>query len=269
MQVYAAQVETMDRGIGRVLDALERSGRLDETLVVFLSDNSGCAEVLQPAWMDEAPDRIRSMRTRTRSGERAHRGNTPASRPGPESTYASYGREWANLSNTPFREYKHWVHEGGIATPFIAHWPGGLSGAGAIRHRPHQLPDVMATVLEVTGAPYPDSWPGRDPLPPEGTSMLATWRGEGPAPDADKRLLYWEHEGNAAVRRGRWKLVRRHPGDWELYDMQTDRAELVDAAAHHPALVDELGTAYESWAERCGVLPRDVALREAARERSP
>lgn len=258
MEVYAAQVETMDRGIGRLVAALEATGRLDNTLFLFLSDNGGCAEEQPIGYVDEAEHRPPSLRARTRDGKRVFRGNTPAAWPGPESTFASYGRGWANLSNTPFREYKHWVHEGGIATPLIVHWPAGLgpSRAGTISHEPHQLPDVMATVLDATGATYPASSPGRDLQPLEGTSMLPSWRGEAAA----ERTLYWEHEGNAAVRRGRWKLVRKYPGPWELYDMVTDRTELDDVAARRPAVVAELSAAYEAWANRCGVIPREQIL---------
>lgn len=265
MEVYAAQVEAMDRGIGRILEALERRGELENTLILFLSDNGGCAEVLEPGWMDELPNRIRSMRTHTRDGERIFRGNTPDVRPGSEATYASYGRGWANLSNTPFREYKHWVHEGGIATPLVAHWPHGLGTSGTIRHDPHQLPDVMATVLDVTGIAYPETYPDRDVLPAHGASMLPCWQGE--PTDPDRHTLFWEHEGNAACRRGRWKLVRKYPGSWELYDIEADRSELTDLALRHPSVVEELSSSYGAWAERCHVIPRDRVLERLARQR--
>ncbi|BCJ34777.1 hypothetical protein Athai_22800 [Actinocatenispora thailandica] len=208
MAVYAAQIDRMDQGIGRVLDALEQTGRLANTLFVFLSDNGGCAEEMPVETVRDFITGFVAFDETTRAGDPVRPGNSPEILPGGEDTYATYGREWANLSNTPFREYKHWVHEGGIATPLIAHWPAGLGTEPRIVHGPHQLPDVMATVLELTGAPYPAQYQGRDVLPPEGTSMLPTWRGEQP-PD---RTLYWEHEGNAAVRRGRWKLVRKYPG---------------------------------------------------------
>lgn len=253
MEVYAAQVEQMDRGIGRIVDALEKTGQLDNTIVIFLSDNGGCAEELAPKWADEIANLPPHMRTHTRDGERIYRGNTPDVTPGPESTFASYGRCWANLSNTPFREYKHWVHEGGIATPLIAHWPAGLQDTGVLRHGPHQLTDMVPTLLEITGVPYPTSLPGRDPLPLEGVSMLSTLQG-GESPS---RYLYWEHEGNAAVRRDQWKLVCKYPGDWELYDIHADRTELHNLAAEQPDVVAELSQAYDTWAERCGVIPRD------------
>lgn len=253
MEVYAAQVHRMDAAVGKIVFALEATGQLNNTVLMFLSDNGGCAENLRPGWADEAPNPPIHLPRRTRDGLRVFHGNTPEVMPGPEETYASYGVAWANLSNTPFREYKHWVHEGGIATPFIIHWPEGPLHPGSIRHDPHQLPDVMATVLEITGTEFPDAYPGRDPLPPEGVSMLPTWRGDRAA----ERTQYWEHEGNCAVRQGRWKLVRKFDREWELYDMNLDRTELDDRAAAHPDVVAHLASSYQAWADRCGVIPRE------------
>jgi arylsulfatase len=254
MEVYAAQVELMDAGIGRILAAVDAAGKTDDTIVMFLSDNGGCAEDLLPAWVDELDHRPLYLRERTRDGGRVRRGNEPDRMPGGQDVFSSYGRAWANLSNTPFREYKHWVHEGGIATPFVVRWPAGLE-PGAITHVPHQLPDILATVLEITDAPA---------VPVDGSSMLDAWRGgEGPG-----HTLFFEHEGNAAVRRGRWKLVRKYPGDWELYDVAADRTELDDRAAAEPDVVAELTAAYDDWATRCGVVPRETILAgrgEAAR----
>ncbi|MGA8112495.1 MAG: arylsulfatase [Actinocatenispora sp.] len=256
MATYAAQIDRMDQGIGRVLTALEETGRLDDTIFLFLSDNGGCAEEMPPESVREFITGFVAFRDTTRAGAPVRPGNTPDIEPGPEDTYSTYGRAWANLSNTPFREYKHWVHEGGIATPLIAHWPRGLGTGDRIVHHPYQLPDVMATVLAATGARYPTEYQGRSVLPPEGHSMLGSWRG-GPA---EPHTLYWEHEGNAAIRRGRFKLVRKYPGDWELYDIDADRTELHDVAAEHPDVVAELSGAYRNWAQRCGVLPREEVL---------
>ncbi len=278
MEVYAAQVHRMDAAVGRIVAALEATGQLDDTVLMFLSDNGGCAENLEPGWTDELEDRPIHLPAHTRAGGRVFRGNTPAVVPGPEDTYASYGTAWANLSNTPFREYKHWVHEGGIATPFIVHWPAGRLAPGTVRHDPHQLPDVMATVLDVTGVDHPSGRPagsptgrptgpasghaGRDVLPPEGVSMLRTWRGDGrrDAAAESEHTLYWEHEGNAAVRQGRWKLVRKFGQDWELYDLDVDRTERNDVSGRRPNLVARLGSAYKAWAGRCGVVPREQIL---------
>jgi len=163
----------------------------------------------------------------TRDGRPILLGNTVDVVPGPEDTYASYGRAWANLSNTPFRYYKRWVHEGGIAAPFIASWPhGGLSG-GEVVHTPCQLVDILPTVLEAAGVEYPTSFDGHTIQPAEGRSMLAEF---GRGSTQEDTPLYWEHAGNGAIRRGRWKLVREYPRAWELYDMQSDRSELQDLA---------------------------------------
>lgn len=256
MEVYAAQVSRMDHGVGRIVEALRAGGDLDNTLVIFLSDNGGSAEGQPLGYVDETPTPHPAIHPRTRDGRRVFRGNSPAVMPGGEETYMSYGRSWANLSNTPFREYKCWVHEGGIATPFIAHWPAGLDAAGTIDHRAHQLTDIMPTVLEATGCAYPQSFPRRDLLPPEGVSMLPTWRGE----EVPDRALYWEHEGNAAIRRGRWKLVRKFPGEWELYDIVADRTELNNVADDNLVLVAELSLAYSQWAKRCKVIPREFIV---------
>ena len=259
MATYAAQVDRMDQGIGRVLDQLEATGRLDNTLVVFLSDNGGCAEEMPPGeGAREFVTAFVPLQETTREGEPVVPGNDPSLRPGPESTYMSYGRSWANLSNTPFREYKHWVHEGGISTPFIAHWPVGLPTDGSLCTVPSQLVDVLPTIAEAAGASYPTRRNGNAVPDVEGVSLLAALRGEG-SPDVE-RDLFWEHEGNCAVRRGRWKLVRKHRGPWELYDIVVDRTELDDLASAHPALVATLADAWQAWADRCGVIPREAVL---------
>lgn len=255
MAVYAAQVELMDAAVGRLVETLRTTGELDDTVIIFLSDNGGCAEEIPSAWVDELAHPPLHTPQKTLAGERVRRGNSPEITPGPPATFASYGKPWANLSNTPFREYKHWVHEGGISTPLIVRGPG--IGAGLTSHVPHQLPDVLATLLEVTGADYPRHFQDRDVPPLEGTSMVPTWRGEGLDPE---RLLFWEHEGNGAVRQGRWKLVRKHAQPWELYDLDADRTELVDRAGDDPDRVKELAEAYEQWAQRSGVLPREQVL---------
>src|SRR6202008_98185 len=189
-------------------------------------------------------------------------GNSPDIDPGPEDTYASYGRAWANLSNTPFRLYKRWVHEGGISTPLIVHWPAGGIGSRIV-HAPFQLTDVVPTVLEATGVEYPAAYEGRDVLPLEGRSMLPALRGDR----VEAGTLYWEHIGNTAIRRGRWKLVREQGLRWELYDIDVDRAGLVDLATRHPDVVSELAAAWSTWAGRVGVIPwervQEIYQREA------
>lgn len=262
MEVYAAQIDRMDQGIGRILRTLEETGQLENTLVIFLSDNGACAEdIPDNLTVEELVDKLMIAKEHTRTGEPVQFGNDPSVMPGPENTYQSYGRAWANLSNSPFRLYKHWIHEGGISTPLIMHWPAGKGQRNAIRHTPGYLPDIMATVLDVTGTPYPKEWQGKEIEPLEGHSLLPALSRE----IAERPPMFWEHEGNAAVRIGKWKLVRKYPDPWELYDMELDRTELHDVAAQHPERVQDMLAQYEAWANRCGVIPKeriDRLLRE-------
>lgn len=254
MEVYAAQIDRMDQGIGRILEALEDEGQLENTLVIFLADNGACAEdIPDDLTIDELVDRLMIAKEKTRAGEPIRFGNDPAVMPGPEDTYQSYGRAWANLSNAPFRLYKHWIHEGGIATPLIVHWPAGFSERNAIRHTPGYLPDIMATLLDATGTPYPATWQGHPIAPLEGTSLLPALKADLP----QRPPMFWEHEGNAAVRIGQWKLVRKYPDPWELYDLAQDRTELNDVSALHPDRVQDMLAQYQAWAARCGVIPRE------------
>ncbi|MBT5875706.1 MAG: arylsulfatase [Candidatus Latescibacteria bacterium] len=260
MEVYAAQIDRMDQGIGRIIAAVEEAGRLDDTLILFLADNGGCAEEIQPAWANFVRGRI--AHATTRDGRTIQVGNDPEIMPGGEETYQSYGVPWANLSNTPFREYKHWVHEGGIATPLIAHWPEGITDSGALRDQPAQLPDIMATCLDIAQASYPDFREGHSVIPHEGYSIQPIFANE----DSLREMLYWEHEGNCAVRYQNWKLVRKFAGAWELYDMKIDRTEMDDLAERYPEKVASLSMHYQSWADRCGVQPWESIL--SRRERA-
>lgn len=241
MEAYAAQVAALDRGVGRVLDALELAGMRDDTLVLFLSDNGASAEELPIGEAEEFKTNDEVLSTGTRAGLPIRIGNSPDITPGSEDTYASYGVPWANLSNAPLRKYKRWVHEGGIAAPLLVSWPNGGLKDGSVAQTPFQLVDILPTLLEAAGVASSQL---------EGRSMLPALRGEAVEP-AD---LYWEHVGNCAIRRGPWKLVRSYSEEWELYDLELDRTELHDLAGLFPGLVADLSGAWEDWAARVGVL---------------
>jgi arylsulfatase len=230
MAVYAAQIDRMDQNIGRVLARLDRMGASDNTLILFLADNGGCAEEI-------------------------NRG-TPGVGPGGPDSYWSYGLPWANASNTPFRLYKHWVHEGGISAPLIACWPGQIKSPGSITHQPGHLIDLMATCVDVGKGHYPETFNGRPVTPMEGKSLRPILEGRQRPPH---EAMYWEHEGNRAVRQDRWKLVSRYEGGnaWELYDMEADRTETNNLGATNPAKVKELSGLWDAWAARVGVQPWD------------
>jgi arylsulfatase len=241
MAVYAAQVDCLDRGIGRIVEKLRELGKLENTLLLFLSDNGGCSEDItgKDRWQED------DIPKKTADGRPIRIGNNPSIVPGPADTFASYGIEWATLSNTPFRRYKSWVHEGGISTPMIVHWPQGLRKTGLIHDTAHLI-DLLPTCLEVAGGDY------RGAQPLEGKSLLPILRGDA-APW--NRVLFWEHEGNRAVRDGRWKLVAINKEPWELYDLDDDRTEQKNLAAQQPDRVRDLAARYDAWAQRCGVLP--------------
>ena len=170
--------------------------------------------------------------------------------PGEPDTFASYGFGWANASNTPFRKYKKWIHEGGCASPLIAHWPAVIKDHGVLRHQVSHVIDLMATCVDISGATYPETFNGNTILPKEGVSLVPAFEDKPlnrPAP------LFWEHFGNRGMRDGRWKLVAGKSGNWELYDMEKDRTELNDLADAHPERVNEMIAAYNAWAKRVGV----------------
>lgn len=252
MEVYAAMVERMDQNIGRMVKALEEKGQLDNTLILFLSDNGGCAEELGPRMV------ARHVPLRTRTGELVRQGNRPEVMPGGPDTYQSYGQGWANASNTPFRLYKHWVHEGGIASPLIAHWPQQMKRGGGLDHQPAHLIDIMTTCLDAANTQHPTTYQGQPMQPLEGQSLLPALRGQR---RAVSRQLFWEHEGNRAVRDGDWKLVSRYPDQWELFHLAADRTETVDLAQREPARVRQLVARYEQWAARAQVVPWEEVLK--------
>lgn len=268
MEVYAAMVDRMDQGIGRIVAALDETGRFENTLVFFLQDNGACAELTgrmpdakrpeQPTLPAIAADVVRpeSRPSQTREGFPVLTGKLVM--PGGSDTYIAYGEGWANVSNTPFRLYKHWVHEGGISTPLIAHWPIGIAASrrNQLENQPGHLVDLMATCVDVAGAKYPTDRNGKDVKPRAGVSLRPAFAAE---PLKRMEPIFWEHEGNRAVRDGRWKLVARHKSPWELYDMESDRTESNDLRAMHPAIVSKMTAQYEAWAEKSGVHPWPVA----------
>ncbi|MEI6950007.1 arylsulfatase [Paraflavisolibacter sp. H34] len=234
MAVYAAMVDRMDQNIGRLRQWLRQSGQEKNTLVVFLSDNGASYENVDgPGFTPE----ILEARTK------------PAS---DSSSFTAYAYPGANVSNTPFRYYKHLVYEGGIATPFVASFPGFIR-PGRSSSQPAHVVDLMATCLDLAGVAYPRTFQNRPVKPTEGISLKpllkgTAWKGH----DA----LFWEHEGARAVRQGNWKLVSLYPENvWRLYDLKTDRSELRDLAAQKPQKVQQLAALYDSWATRAGVIP--------------
>ncbi len=227
MAIYAAQVDRMDQNIGKLIEALLDLGELDDTLVFFLSDNGGCAE---GGMLGRGPLEILTTK---------------------DGYSQSYGQAWANASNTPFRTYKHWVHEGGIATPLVVHWPAGVSAKGELRSEPTHLIDLMATALDVADAEYPSEFSGNQITPLEGVSMVPAFESR----PLDREALYWEHEGNRAVRFGKWKLVAKNGGPWELYDMGADRTETADLMPLEPEMGRRMIEMYTDWAKARNVLP--------------
>ncbi|TKJ39624.1 MAG: sulfatase [Planctomycetes bacterium B3_Pla] len=221
MAVYAAMVDRMDQNIGRIVEKLKELKVDDNTLIMFLSDNGGCPY---------------------------ERNKTKDIPPGPAESYRTYDSSWANLSNTPFRLYKRFNHEGGNATPFIVHWPNVIKKRGAITHQVGHIIDVMATCLDVAGGQYPSQYKGYRITDLEGKSLL-------PIFDGHKRrghdALFWEFMRNKAVRQGKWKLVTVGDNPWELYDMEADRTELNDLAGEMPEKVEEMARMYDVWARRC------------------
>ena len=237
MEVYAAMIDNMDQGIGRIVKALEKNGQLENTLILFLSDNGGCDE-----WGTYGFGWNRMKKNKALAGMRG--------------TSISYGPAWAHVSNTPFRWYKLYVHEGGISTPLIAHWPARIKDKGAFRDQVGHIMDVMPTFIDAAGGKYPTEYDGNKIHPMEGVSLLPALAGK----DLTRKApIFWEHIGGRAVRDGKWKLVslRGTPDEWELYDIEADRTEMNNLAEAHPELVARMAAAWHAWAKRCNVVPRN------------
>lgn len=262
MEVYAAMVDIMDQGVGEIIKALKAKGELDNTLIFFLQDNGACAEELE--WMDPQPDKnslslMAPGELQTKSVPEITRDGKPVKLmkeawPGPPEGYTAYGRNWANASNTPFRMYKSWVHEGGIATPLIVHWPSGIKSQNELRNQPGHLIDIMATCIDVAGTDYPKTFNGNDIIPLEGISLTPAFKNN----DLQNRAIFWEHEGNKAVRLGKYKLVSKWEKDseynWELYDVELDRSEMNNLLEKMPEKAKEMVILWKDWAKKAGVL---------------
>jgi arylsulfatase A-like enzyme len=240
MAVYAGMVDRMDQAVGRVVADLKQNGVLENTLIVFLSDNGACAE-----WDPWGFDGTSGARNVLHQGAALHEVGGPGS-------YISYGSGWANACNTPWRLYKHYGQEGGISTPLIIHWPAAIKANGALRTEPGHIIDLMATFADVSGARYPTTMNDQPIAPMEGKSLVPAFANQ----PLGRELLAWEHEGNRAIRAGKWKLVALRGEPWELYDIENDRVELHDLAEKHPDLVRELAEKWEAWALRVQAVPR-------------
>ncbi|MDP6636487.1 MAG: arylsulfatase [Phycisphaerae bacterium] len=243
MATYAAMIDSVDQNVGKIVKKLKELGQYENTLIMFLQDNGGCAE-----------------------GGNLGRDNGKGVC-GTAESFSKYGACWANASNTPFRRYKHWVHEGGAGTPLVAHWPAGIAAKlrGKLITEPSHLVDLMATCVDISGAEYPKTFKGAMIIPAEGKSLRPLLAGE----EFDRGgAIYFEHEGNRAVRLGKWKIVSIHRGQWELYDMSADRTELNDLSTKMPEKRREMIALYDAWAKRALVEPWG-ARRKKGKKKTP
>jgi arylsulfatase len=248
MEVYAAQVDRLDQNVGKLIDFLKNEGLFDNTLILFLSDNGACAEP------EEEP-----LGKDWKNGK----GGTVGS----PTSFESYGRCWAEVSNTPFRLWKQKAHEGGISTPLIASWPQGISAKGSVNRQPGHIMDIMATCLDVCGGTYPAEYNGQKIQPLEGLSFAPVFQGLERKEHAG---IAWEHFASRGIRCGKWKLVssspdnwiNAKPGPWELYNAEDDRAEMKSLAASMPEKVKELEAQYNNWAKRVGVIDNTADWRK-------
>ena len=267
METYAAMVDNLDQGMGRIVSALNETGEYDNTLILFLADNGGCAEGMGRRngiqYRDKDSDNLKPMGKgdlqfdmipkRTRDGRVVKQGTEVMT--GGSDTYHGYGLAWANASNTPFREYKHWVHEGGISSPLIAHWPKGIdkSRNGKLESQPGHLIDLMATCVDLGKVKYPSKVGSKAIVPMQGTSLAPAFNGRD---IAREKPIFWEHEGNRAMREGKWKLVAKGAnGSWELYDIEADRTELNNLAEKESARMNQMADRWEAWAQEALAKP--------------
>ena len=225
MAVYAAMIDRMDQNIGRVIRKLKEQGKFDDTLIIFVSDNGASAEVVE---LKDSYGEIGSM-----------------------TCWTSLGPDWANVANTPLRYFKNYSYQGGISAPMIATWPNGLRNPGRLSDFTGHFIDIMATFVDLAGAPYPEEYKGRRIVPYEGVSLLPVIRDEKPVRE---KPLFWEWQHGRAVRDGKWKLVK-HGSDapWSLFDMEADPSETQDLAASHPEIVTRMNAMFEAWKKRVSI----------------
>jgi arylsulfatase len=269
MEVYAAMVDRMDQGIGKIVKALKDEKQFDNTVICYLQDNGGCAETLgrrargkfakRPAKapfaaMKDSDLQLDMIPQKTRDGFPLIQG--PGAMPGPADTYIAYGRGWANVSNTPFREYKHYVHEGGIATPLIVSYPNGIKKTGGIVPATGHLVDLMSTCVDYGRATYPKAVGEQAITPMQGVSLRPAFEGKSLT---RSQPIFFAHEGNSAIRDGKWKLVAKkagvQKGHWELYDMEADRSETNNLADAHPERRRDMLRQWTDWATTNQVFP--------------
>ena len=282
MEVYAAMITRMDKGIGKIIKKLELTSELENTLVIFLQDNGAAAEELEWVKNREALDTLSTVplyqamekdEIQNDMVPNQNRNGYPVIMQskkvlsGSDETYNAYGPTWANTSNTPFRKFKHWVNEGGISSPLIVQWPSRINAKDGIRHQLSHLIDIMATCVDVAGATYPSEYKGNVIMPMEGKSLLPVFLNNE---KINRDALFFEHEGNRAVRQQKWKLVSKAqdqpqyyikidslPIDqWELFDMEKDRTETTDLAWQNPEIVRELSNKWYQWAKRTNTVPK-------------
>lgn len=273
METYAAMIDIMDQGIGRIIKALEEKGILDNTIIMFMIDNGGCAEpvlTLKPAppLTDEQKvlkpfpyDQLLPVRKPeyTREGRYIRSGRGVMA--GPDDSWVAYGEEWANVSNTPYRLYKSFVHEGGIKTPLIVYWPEGIRKKGTLTNKVGHLIDIMPTCLDLAGVSYPAVLNGNNSQPLEGRSLVPALANKR----QPRRQIFWEHEANRAMRIGKWKLVSRvkNPMEfttedekaWELYNLKRDPAETKNLAAKRQRKARRMAEKWEIEAVRTQAKP--------------
>jgi arylsulfatase len=273
MEVYAAMIDVMDQGIGRIVSTLKEKGELEHSIIFFMQDNGGCAEP-QGSDIPEIPLTAEQKILRPKSSDSINWEKKPVySRDGhfvrqgkgvmagPADSWMAYGPEWANVSNTPYRLYKQYVHQGGIASPLIVQWPAGITSKGLISRQLSHLIDIVPTCLEVSGVPYPKNFNQNVIQPLEGISLVPAFNNKS----TNREFIFWEHSANRALRMGNWKVVARvnsqskfTPADenvWELYDLEKDPSETNNLATKYPEKLKEMTARWEKEALRTKAKP--------------